>query len=454
MRAAVRSLKFSLRTLALCIGSIAALSGCNLHTEEKLIAEGIGTELAAEDVVEAGRRQDIYLSYLCHQAGMSVPSGDGNPFGICDMTRYGSAGWTLLVRAGFNDVDRRCDSYLAWLNARRRNRNAILSQITDTRNFTEAVMFTAGASATALTVAGLAFGLASNTFTNYYSRLLLEIEKSTVEVLVHEKRLQYRNTLNARITSQPDAIHVLREYLLICTPHYIENRINQRTRDSVAGNPSADDAHPEQIRRSIVAGALIRAIPEGGSRGKLEVRLPPAEPKMTNGRTDIERSMPKSTGQRIQSNLCVASSGEFDGNTRLAITQAKIGARQAELHIGGAPPFKDTSGQLTTRDEVQLFFGLQPCKSELVVSSLGYATAFEIFRFHNDAHIRILQERLAKCKGVGAIPVTGRIDKATRDAILKVMREADDASKKRFAFSEIGLDSNAYGFIAFNCNRP
>ena len=42
-------------------------------------------------------------------------------------------------------------------------------------------MFTAGASASALTIAGLAFGLASDTFTNYYSRLLLEIEKSTVE---------------------------------------------------------------------------------------------------------------------------------------------------------------------------------------------------------------------------------------------------------------------------------
>ena len=106
------------------------------------------------------------------------------------MTRYGSAAWTLLVRSGFNDIDWRCDSYLAWLNARRRNRNAILNEITDTRNFTEAVMFTAGASASALTIAGLAFGLASNTFTNYYSRLLEEIEKSTVEVLVHEKRLQ------------------------------------------------------------------------------------------------------------------------------------------------------------------------------------------------------------------------------------------------------------------------
>ena len=125
----------------------------------------------------------------------------------CDISRYGRDQWTALVRAGFNDIDRRCDAYLAWLASRRRDRNAILSQIHDTRTFTEA-LFHDGRWRRADRDAGLAFGLASNSFTNYYSRLLFEIEKSTVSLLVREKRLQYRNTLNVRIAFQPDAVYV------------------------------------------------------------------------------------------------------------------------------------------------------------------------------------------------------------------------------------------------------
>ena len=214
-------------------------------------------------MAESTRRLDAYLTYLCAQAGGTRLVAETSDAMIsCDMSRYGAAQWSALVSAGFNDIDRRCDGYLAWLASRRRDRNAILSQISDTRTFTEALLFTTGVGAAPIAIAGLAFGLASNSFTNYYSRLLFEIEESTVSVLVREKRLQYRETLKVRIAYQPDAVHVLREYLLICTPFYIEDLVNQRTRDSVAGNTPADKGNAEQIRRSIVAGALIRAIPE------------------------------------------------------------------------------------------------------------------------------------------------------------------------------------------------
>jgi predicted small secreted protein len=173
------------------VGLVLALmtAGCNT-TEEMLIERGIGTELPSDDIVDQTRRMALYLNYLCAQAGMSQVVADGTETGfVCDMKPYGGAGWSLLVRAGFNDIDRRCDSYLAWLNSRRRNRAAILDQITDTRTFTEALLYTTGAGAAPIAIAGLAFGLASNSFTNYYSRLLFEIEKSTVQVLVHQKRL-------------------------------------------------------------------------------------------------------------------------------------------------------------------------------------------------------------------------------------------------------------------------
>jgi hypothetical protein len=190
------------------------VTGCSSTLEERLIQEGIGTELPVEDMAEATRRLEVYLSYLCAQAGGTKFVAETPDASIsCDMSRYGGAQWSALVSAGFNDIDRRCDSYLAWLASRRRDRNAVLSQIHDTRTFTEALLYTTGVGAAPIAIAGLAFGLASNSFTNYYSRLLFEIEKSTVSVLVREKRLQYRETLNVRIAFQPDAVHVLREYI-------------------------------------------------------------------------------------------------------------------------------------------------------------------------------------------------------------------------------------------------
>ena len=209
----------------------------------------------------------------------------------------------------------------------------------DTRTFTEALLFTTGVGAAPIAIAGLAFGLASNSFTNYYSRLLFEIEKSTVSVLVREKRLQYRETLNMRIAYQPDAVHVLREYMLICTPFYIEDLVNQRTRDSVAGNTPADKGNAEQIRRSIVAGALLRAIPESPRKPLSDVddrnRQQPIEPTMANPATEIERNMPRSIGQSIQANLCVSTSTSFDAATREAIRQAKVG-RESKWSFGTA----------------------------------------------------------------------------------------------------------------------
>ena len=438
-----------------CAGLALLVSGCNLLLEEKLIALGIGTDLPVEDIVEDTRKLDTYLNYLCRQAGMARFEGVGDDTSlVCDMARYGGASWTLLVRAGFNDIDRRCDSYLAWLNSRRRNRSAILSQIHDTRTFTEALMYTTGVGATPIAIAGLAFGLASNTFTNYYSRLLLEIEKSTVEVLVHEKRLNYRETLNIQITNQPDAVHILREYLLICTPHYIENRINQRTRDSVAGNNPADKGHPDQIRKSMVGRALIDAIPPEGPRGTLpgagkNPRPPSIEEKMDGGLTDTERRTPLSIGQSIQANLCVPQlTARFDPIMRGAIQQAKLGGNQSGP---SAQPFNNTRDQIVSAPELQIFLGARPCSSDKIGIERGYRTAFEKFAFPEEAAVTTLQNLLALCDPNLKV-ITGKFDEPTRTAI-KVAKGKVNATR-RAGLTDLDtetLNDKSYNAISRTC---
>src|SRR5664279_285244 len=85
-----------------CVALMLLVSGCS-SLEEKLIQEGIGTELPAVDIAESTRRLEVYLSYLCVQAGgVQVETADG--LVSCDMSRYGGAQWSALVRAGFNDI--------------------------------------------------------------------------------------------------------------------------------------------------------------------------------------------------------------------------------------------------------------------------------------------------------------------------------------------------------------
>ena len=402
-----------------CAGFALALAGCNLTLEEKLIQEGIGTELAATDIAESTRRLEVYLSFLCVQAGGTTVVADAaDTIVSCDTSRYGNAQWSALVRAGFNDIDRRCDAYLAWLASRRRDRSAILSQIHDTRTFTEALLYTTGVGAAPIAIAGLAFGLASNSFTNYYSRLLFEIEKSTVSLLVREKRLQYRNTLNVQIAFQPDAVHVLREYMLICTPFYIEDLVNQRTRDSISGNTPADKGNAEQIRRSLVAGALIRAIPEGPRKPLSDTddrnRQQPLQPVMANPATDVERNMPRSIGQSIQANLCVSPSTSFDADTREAIRQAKVGANQSGPSVR---PFSNTRNEIASRGETQIFLGSRPCSIDMSGTDRGYQTAFEKFTFADEGGVKSLQVALARCDPALNDKISGKFDLLTRAAI-------------------------------------
>jgi len=437
-----RAMRAGIVALALLVSSCSVL-------EEKLIQEGIGTELPVADMAEATRRLDAYLTYLCAQAGGTRLVAETSDAMIsCDMSRYGAAQWSALVSAGFNDIDRRCDGYLAWLASRRRDRNAILSQITDTRTFTEALLFTTGVGAAPIAIAGLAFGLASNSFTNYYSRLLFEIEKSTVSVLVREKRLQYRETLNVRIAYQPDAVHVLREYLLICTPFYIEDLVNQRTRDSVAGNTPADKGNAEQIRRSLVAGALLNSIPKSprdslpGAGGN-----PPAatEPKMGGTpASDSERTMSRSTGQSIQRNLCVSETGVFDPATRTAIQQAKMGANQSGP---SAVQFGNTDKEIVSATEAQFFVGSRPCKFDRKDVNRGYLTAFEKFVFPEEDGIKSFQLQLAKCDP-NLNKISGVFDPLTRAAIKvaksKVKPELPDAKTDT-------LNDNSYNAITRTC---
>jgi hypothetical protein len=201
-----------------------ALAGCTL-SDLDYYRGGIGTELYVSSTLDATAIQDAYLGLICRQAGLvTVENADGSR--SCGTGAFRSSDWSLLVQAGMNDIDRRCDSYLLWLDDKRRSNEPFLKELAAISAATLGIMDATSASVKAITITGIAFGLAANTFTNINSRLLA-LEQSTIQSLVIDSQQTYRlNNRPSLVDSRPAAIYYLRNYLRICLPFSIETSVN------------------------------------------------------------------------------------------------------------------------------------------------------------------------------------------------------------------------------------
>jgi hypothetical protein len=216
--------------------SVMVLSACSPQDRIFLDA-GVGTDLYASAVSQSAGLEDQYIQFLCDHAGIS-----------CSGLGLGSPSWTVIVQAGMNDIDQRCDAYLTWLDDRSRSQAPILKELSDLSVATQAIMATTPAGVEAITIVGIAFGLASNTFTNFNSRLLYEVNHSTVQSIVFGNDNRFRQDLMGKtINNRPAAIYALRSYLRLCMPFTIETSINNAvTLFEVGGIPSAD-ANPNPL---------------------------------------------------------------------------------------------------------------------------------------------------------------------------------------------------------------
>ena len=311
-------------TLGVCLGLVLLAGGCDPVAESKLFREGIGTDLSRPDLAAATRAQDNYIGFICQQAGLDVARvGDTVR---CMDDAVGSSNWRLIVQAGMNDIDQRCDAYLAWLDDRRRSRAPILSQISAVSTATTSIMRFTGAEANPLSIAAEAFGLATNTFTNANSRLLLEVNHSTVQSVVVNRRNDYRvNIAPVRIDNRPAAIHALRSYLNICMPFTIEMEINTTITAFQFGGAAAleDRALPNSVDTVSAAGIPPRRA------DKPIVVAPGPDKGVLNPGSESERNMALHRGIALQNALCVAGKRNGDFGTpemRTAIAQFKRAA--------------------------------------------------------------------------------------------------------------------------------
>src|SRR5262249_17582656 len=257
-------------------------------------------ELATQSFPSSADLQDVYIYELCRQAGVvQVASTSIDAVPACP-------NWGLVTLAGLNDIDQRCDAYLAWLDDKRPSREPILSEISAIAGATAAILRTTGVGVNPITLVGIAFGLASNTFTNIRSRLLLEADHSTVQSVVLSRQQDFRSRLKPQsINNRADAIYAMRSYLRICMPMTIEMNINTtvtlveaagadalKTKGSLIA-PIQSGMPPQRAEKPIVVTQGPKT-PAAGTQGRVE--------KVTIG---LDRA------KALQRTLCVADNGDM-----------------------------------------------------------------------------------------------------------------------------------------------
>jgi hypothetical protein len=234
-----------------CAGLAILTAGCG-PLDRAYIREGIGTELGSAELPEVTRLQDVYVGEICRQAGLRV-SRQGELL-LCDEASIRPSEWATVVQAGMNDIDRRCDAYLGWLDNQRRWREPVLKQINITAATTAAILGLTGVGPTPIAIVGAAFGFAQDTFTNYNTRLITEVNHAVVQSVVLGNQNEFRVKLApVPVNNRPAAIYLLRNYLRICTPFSIEMSITDTITTLHRAGPDALRTEPVLTRAPTIA---------------------------------------------------------------------------------------------------------------------------------------------------------------------------------------------------------
>ena len=260
--------------IAPCLGlSLVATAGCDPLQESQYFRDGIGTNLNGPEIASATALLNQYIGYICKQAGLELIPDE--PAASCSDRGFTREQWVQFVKAGMNDIDQRCDAYLAWLDNRRRSAEPLLRQIGDMGKATGSILDATGVGPHPMNIVGVAFGLAANTFTNVNSRLLLEVNQATVQSVVHKGQEEFRNRKDYTNTfSRSDAIYHLRSYLRVCMPFTIETDINTTVAIAKRVGPVSLENNPLIAPEIAIARpcessgpAPIAAIPSHARRG-------------------------------------------------------------------------------------------------------------------------------------------------------------------------------------------
>ena len=309
-----------------CVAMALLVSGCDPARDFRYTREGIGAGLYWDGLPAATQLQDVYLAYMCAQA--ISPTARSLDVASCDGLNLASRDWGLLVQAGMNDIDLRCDNYLSWLHDKRSSREPILKELAVLGGAAAAILRATEVSATPIALTAIAFGIAAESFANYDLRILSGVDYTTVQSVVRGNRTQFRaNNLRLVIDNRPAAIYVLRNYLSICLPASIEMSINNTVNVFHRGGPEALRSEQVLLRTPAATSATSAAV-RGAQVAIRSDRPPPPTPavksKIPGAIGDVENnSVSLEDGKAFQRTICIDSAdgnfGPKGSSTRVAL---------------------------------------------------------------------------------------------------------------------------------------
>ncbi|WP_377296040.1 hypothetical protein [Rhizobium sp. SGZ-381] len=315
--------RFLVRSVLGLLLSGVLLSGCT-PAERQFIEAGAGPDLMSEETAIATDSLESYFGEICRQADLPVAAGHRLR---CLSSGFDEYRWNTVVKAGMNDIDHRCDLYLAWLENKRNERPFV--------NSTLVSLTTTAAGALAVAVPGnddafkyvsIALGLASQAYDAYYTRALLGLEPSTIKLTVESRRLQFRDRfLTARYLQKVDVVAVLRSYLKLCTPQTITMDVNSFARAAVTGVEPPQVENLEIERR--VFDTPRRPNDPGIARPGRPLTPSTAVAQIFNGK----RTYTDADLRLLRRNLCVSRSDPDN-----SLTMAAVKLWEAFVYSAGA----------------------------------------------------------------------------------------------------------------------
>ncbi|MBY5783882.1 hypothetical protein HFN62_09025 [Rhizobium leguminosarum] len=224
-----------LRVAAFLLSITMLVAGCTSVGNDV----GVGQDLYSRQTPFDTNNLSSYFRQLCAQARLV----GSNSSETC--SDYGE-----IVQTGFNDIDQRCDRYLAWIDFKRTEALRVKSGIASLAFTSATVLTIANVGMDAIGYVAAALGLAVSLYDNYNNSLLIGLESTTIKQIVYQRRLEYRRQFSGlNYQRTPEMVFALRGYLRICTPQTIVLDANTYALSAASGtrSPSLEETVGQEV---------------------------------------------------------------------------------------------------------------------------------------------------------------------------------------------------------------
>ncbi|UJW76480.1 hypothetical protein [Rhizobium sp. SL42] len=298
--------------------TLGLIAGCTPALGDR----GVGQDLYSSQTPRATNNIAAYFGELCNQTNLQR-SG----------TAADCSDYSMLVQAGFNDIDARCDHYLAWIDNKRVEAGRVHSSLVAIGSAATSVLTIASASTDTIAYVAQALGLTGSLYDAFNNSLLMGLESSTIKRIVYERRLEFRRQfMQVTFSKSPEMVFALRGYLRICTPQTIV--LDANTYALAAASGIAPQSLADSIQQEVDAISAFKS-GKGPATAGMQADQKPSRGKVSC--KECDKIFPKESGyteaeiKLVQRAICVPEDGKPGSDT-----------------LAGIQNYRDTQGSRNT----------------------------------------------------------------------------------------------------------